>query len=218
MEYAKKCMIIGAAPITDPHIFQEFKPDEYFVICADGGFETALRFGISPDLIIGDFDSAENAVPDGIPMVRLPVEKDVTDTQAAVMEGFYRGYFSYVLLGCLGGERPDHTFANLNVLVYIAEHGGTGVLADEKTKIFLLTGGGLRLTEMKGQTVSVFPFKSPTCTVTYRGLQYPLQRGVLVTGGTLMGVSNRIVEDEAEIIVHKGMALVMTVAQEHNPD
>ena len=103
MEHAKKCMIIGASPIRDERIFQEFKPDEYFVICADGGFETALRFHIRPDRVIGDFDSAQTAPPKGVPVVKLPVEKDVTDTQAAVMEGFHRGFFSYTVLGCLGG-------------------------------------------------------------------------------------------------------------------
>ena len=45
--------------------------------------------------------------------------------------------------------------------------------------------------------------------VTYAGLQYPLDHGALVTGGTLMGVSNAIVEDTADIIVHSGMALIL---------
>jgi len=212
MEHAKKCMIIGAAPIREASLFQEFKPEEYFVICADGGFETALRFGIHPDLIIGDFDSARSVPPADLTVRRLPVEKDVTDVQAAVMEGFHRGYFSFALLGCLGGERLDHTLANMNVLVYIAEHGGTGFMADETTRVFLLANGRLRFTQMKGHTVSVFPFKSPTCNVSYSGLQYPLSHGTLLTGGTLMGVSNAILADDAEIYVHKGMALIITIA------
>lgn len=209
MEQAQKCMIIGASPLKDDRIFKEFSPEEYFIICADGGFETAMRFGIQPDLVIGDFDSATDLPPDDWPTILLPVEKDVTDMQAAVMEGFKRGYSSFVLIGGMGGARLDHTIANMQVLVYIAEHGGRALMADSTTKIFLITGGKLSLTGMKGAIVSVFPFKEPTCTVTYCGLQYPLDHGVLATGGTLMGVSNAIVEDTADIIVHSGMALIL---------
>ena len=206
-------MIIGAAPLQDGRVFREFPPEEYFVICADGGYETALSFHIRPDLVIGDFDSARLSPPEDVPWIRLPVEKDVTDMQAAVAQGFQRGYTSFVLLGGLGGVRLDHTVANIHVLAYIAGRGGKALLADGTTKIFLLDGGRLRLTQMRGCTVSVFPFGGPACTVTYRGLLYPLQRGVLTVGGIPMGVSNSIVEEEAEIIVHKGFALVIVVAE-----
>lgn len=124
MEQAQKCMIIGASPLQDGRVFKEFLPEEYFIICADGGFETALHFGVQPDLVIGDFDSATDLPPDDLPTILLPVEKDVTDMQAAVMEGFKRGYSSFVLIGGMGGPRLDHTIANMQVLDYIAEHGG----------------------------------------------------------------------------------------------
>ena len=47
------CMIIGAAPV-DRRVFKEFDPRHYYVICADAGYETAVKAGISPDLIVGD--------------------------------------------------------------------------------------------------------------------------------------------------------------------
>ena len=110
----KKCMIIGAAPIASKAIFDEFNPAEHYVICADGGYDTALQYGIRPDLIIGDFDSAETAPPEDIRVLKLPVQKDETDTMSAAMVGFKLGYTSFVLVGCLGGDRFDHSVANLN--------------------------------------------------------------------------------------------------------
>ena len=59
----QKCMIIGASPILDSRVFQEFDPKDYFVICADGGYETALKLGLVPDLVVGDFDSAQKRPP-----------------------------------------------------------------------------------------------------------------------------------------------------------
>ena len=53
-------MIIGAVPMQSDAVFQEFDPADYYVICADGGYDNAVRFGIRPDLVIGDFDSVRN--------------------------------------------------------------------------------------------------------------------------------------------------------------
>lgn len=205
----QECMIIGAAPVRNNRIFKEFDPKNYYVICADAGYETALKLGISPDLIVGDFDSAKRKPNGEINCVALPVEKDVTDTMFAVTKGFSMGFRSFVLVGCLGGARFDHSLANLEVLQYIQEHGGHGILADDTTKLFLIHDERLRVTRMKGAVVSVFPYNGPSCTVSYTGMQYPLTHEALTCGGTPMGVSNRIMEDPAEIRVHAGTALVV---------
>ena len=201
-------MIIGASPILDGRVFQEFDPKDYFVICADGGYETALKLGLVPDLVVGDFDSAQKRPPASLRTLVLPVEKDVTDTMFAALKGLAKGLRDFVLLGCLGGPRFDHSLASIETLLYLRDHGAWGFLADERTKVFLLREEKLRITKLKGATVSVFPYGCPTCTVTYTGLQYPLTRGSLTVGGLLMGVSNSITADDAEIKVHSGTALV----------
>ncbi|WP_099204323.1 thiamine diphosphokinase [Scatolibacter rhodanostii] len=205
----KKCMVIGAVPFRSAKIFREFNPDDYFVICADGGYATAQKFDIEPDLVVGDFDSLKIAVPDSVRKITLPVDKDVTDTMYAVMKALGAGFNDFVLIGCLGGARFDHSFASLEVLKYITNCGAKGILADEKTKIIVLKNSRLTITDSKGSTLSVFPFAGATCNVTYYGVKYPLTGQTLSCGGTLMGVSNRIVEDTAKIVVHNGTAIVM---------
>ena len=54
----------------------------------------------------------------------------------------------------------------------------------------------------------MFPYNGSTCNVSYDGLEYPLNHETLTCGGTLMGVSNRVNADLAEIRVHTGTALV----------
>ena len=54
------------------------------------------RRGWSPDLVVGDFDSMER--PPGGGWVRVPVMKDMTDTQAAVDLCIERGAREVVLL------------------------------------------------------------------------------------------------------------------------
>lgn len=205
----QKCMIIGAVPIRYKSVFREYPPEDFYIICADAGYQTALRYGITPDLVVGDFDSATEPPPEHLQIMTLPVQKDVTDTMFAAMRGLEMGFTYFVLLGCLGGERFDHSYANLEVLQYITAHSAVGILADRHTKAVLLKNRRLKITDSKGFTVSVFPFYASSCNVTYKGLEYPLQRQTLVCGGTLMGVSNSVTEDYAEIIVHAGTALVI---------
>ena len=83
----QECMIIGAAPIEDVAVFREFPPENYYVICADAGYETAARLHITPELIVGDSDSAKAAPPKSRKVLSIPVKKDVTDTMYAVMMG-----------------------------------------------------------------------------------------------------------------------------------
>ncbi len=202
-------MIIGASPIKDAAVFSQYRPSDYFVICADAGFETALKYQVTPDLIVGDFDSAAHKPPKSMNTITIPVKKDVTDTMYAVMQGLSRGFTSFVLLGCLGGDRFDHSIANLEVLEYLLEQGARGTLADEHTQVLLLKGSRMRLSRMKGTTVSVFPYLGSFCNVSYEGLLYPLSHRTLTCAGVPMGVSNSVVSDQAEISVHVGTALIV---------
>ena len=60
------------------------------VIAADGGWHVCQMLGITPDLLLGDFDSL-GEVPEFGHILRLPVEKDDTDMVRAVKEGLARG-------------------------------------------------------------------------------------------------------------------------------
>jgi thiamine pyrophosphokinase len=200
-------MVIGSVPMENKAIFEEYRPEDCYVICADGGLKNAGRFQVRPDLVIGDFDSYRGELPEKVETIRLKVEKDETDTLAAVKVGIRRGFRKFVLLGGLGGERFDHSYGNLCVLQYLCRQGCKAVLAGENCKLFLISEGRLILNGMKGATVSVFPFGCPACRVSYTGLKYPLTKTVLHSDDPL-GVSNRIEAEKASISVHDGDALV----------
>ncbi len=210
MASAKKCMIIGAAPVEDVKVFEEFDLSEYFIICADGGFDTAVKYGIDPDFIVGDFDSCDS-VPRSLhkKVKQLPPEKDVTDTMYAAMVAMKNQYRSFVLIGCTGGDRCDHTYANYNVMFYLLKKGCSVVMVDEHSKAFMLAGSRISLSGQKDCTVSVFPFGCALSTVSYEGLLYPMSRENLVAGDIVMGVSNKVVSDNASISVHSGTVLII---------
>lgn len=207
-EIKKRCVILGSVPVQNPALFSEFDVTNAFVICADAGYDTAVQNHIVPDLVVGDFDSATLTPPQHVPTIKLNVEKDDTDVLAAVREGLTRGFTDFVLLGALGGKRFDHSYANLCVMQFLAQNGCRAVMADEHTRIFMMNKGNLKLRGLQGCGVSVFPFGGASCTVTYKGMKYPLTEETLFADFPL-GVSNQITEDFAQIVIHGGNTLMI---------
>ena len=204
-----ECILIGASP--EATLPPQFTVGNSAVICADGGYDRAVSWGLHPDLVIGDFDSAHKLPEEPIPTIRLPQEKDDTDLLAAVKVAMEKGYTQFRILGALGG-RIDHQYGNFSVLQFIAEHGGSATLEDGSTIVALRRSGDapFLLEKQKGRTVSVFPFGVPKCVASYTGLQYPLLHGDLVIGVPL-GVSNVVTEDVTSITIESGTAVIMVV-------
>ncbi len=76
------------------------------MIAADAGLLACRQAGIVPSLLLGDLDSLTDPAGDGIPLLRLPVEKDDTDTLAAIRLGLDRGCREFYLYG--GGGTAGH--------------------------------------------------------------------------------------------------------------
>lgn len=203
----RRCVIISGAPGADPSfIRQNVEPDDY-VICADMGFETAVKAGVTPCLLVGDFDSYTGAIPAGYEVIGLCPEKDYSDTFHAVQEGIERGFRCFALLAATGG-RLDHTLANLSLLEYIADNGAQGVILSENEMIRLLQKGEYRFENMAGKTFSVFAFGCKEAVISYSGAKYPLKNGKLLHG-MAMGLSNIFTSGSAEITVHRGQAVII---------
>ncbi len=202
----KRCVIIGASPFCDADVLKKNIRESDFIMCADGGYKYALSAGVKPDMIIGDFDSSE--FPENIrcDIVRLPVHKDDTDTMYCVRECMKMGYKDILLLGVTGG-RLDHTFANFCTLLYTAENAVNAKIIDGENIIFAMTQGMKENIEnMQGHIFSIFPFGCESCKVTLDGFEYPLDEDILKVD-TVLGTSNSILSDHAEIILHEGNAI-----------
>ena len=203
-----RCIIITAGELGDPQRYQEcFRPGD-FIICCDGGYAHANTLGVKPDLILGDFDSYAGILPQGIPTEGFSSIKDDTDTMLAIKEGIHRGYEEFLLVAALGG-RLDHTYANLQSLAYLRRAGKQGCILGAKDRVYLLLGGEtLTLSQEKGVAVSVFSYTPESKGVTLEGLYYPLKEASL-TSGFPLGVSNKFVEEKAQITLQQGELLII---------
>ena len=198
------CYIVGAMSLT-PGLCPHPAPGDY-VIAADRGFDSLLAYGVMPDLAVGDFDSL-GEVPSGKNVIRHPVEKDDTDMMLAVKTGLSRGCRTFVLYGGIGG-RLDHTYANLQTLTYLSDHGARGYLLGDGFAATAWKDGVLDFPAGLTGPVSVFCPGEKAEGVSIEGLYYPLQNAVL-TSGFPLGVSNQFIGVSARVSVRKGTLLAM---------
>ncbi|MBO5452912.1 MAG: thiamine diphosphokinase [Clostridia bacterium] len=166
-----------------------------FIICADGGYKYAEKAGVTPDLVLGDFDSS--AEPDNVRIKKYPAEKDFTDGEIAVKTATELGYDEIVLTCSLGG-RQDHTLSNLMLLDEKVS------ICEKNEKVFALTGK-TALNEPKGTVFSIIPVTDSVVSV--KGAKYPLEKKEIFWGSTLT-LSNETTEDETVVEVHSGKILL----------
>ena len=197
----KRCFIYSAG--TFYGLRERPQPGDY-QIAADAGLLLCQKLGIEPDLVIGDFDSMPQ--PENEPTVRVPVEKDDTDTMLAIKYGLKEGYRTFHLYGGTGG-RPDHTLANLQALGFLAQAGATGYLYGKSYLFTALRNGSLTLPARKEGIFSLFCLGQEAQGVSIHGAQYPLDR-VPVSPFFPIGVSNHFQGNPVTIQVETGCLLI----------
>ena len=198
----KRCVIFCAAGFDGLALPIDI---DDLVIAADGGLRHTQAIGITPTLILGDFDSL-GYTPDE--SLVFPVEKDDTDAMLAAREGLRRGCDEFYFYGSLDGKRLDHTVANFQALQFLADQGATGYLIGADYLVTVVKNGTLRFPAGATGIVSLFCLGADARGVDLEGLYYPLKDGVL-TAGFPLGVSNHFTGAEAKISVEKGSLLVM---------
>lgn len=210
MQKFENAVIFAASDITNTLYTKE---DGDLVIAADLGYKNACDMGVYPDRVVGDFDSLGN-IPEHESLTKLPVEKDDTDTSFAVKSALENGAKSIFILGGMGG-RLDHTFANIQLLSYIARRGAHGYLINRGEMLTVIKDSTAQIHGKIGETVSVFSTTDNSTGVYERGFKYTLTDAVLENGFAL-GVSNELSSNTGEITVKDGELLI--AAQEVSSD
>lgn len=195
------CTIVCGAPCS------EFTAElaEGYVIAADKGMDYCLAAGVIPELAVGDFDSAESSVPDGIKCVCVSPIKDDTDAMLAADIAVERGFRELRFLCALGG-RLDHSIANIQMIYKLKLKGISAVLHGDGVSVFFAVDESVRLPK-NGGYLSIFAY-GEAAEVSAVGVKYPLNHGILKNDFPL-GVSNEITDEYAEITVHSGAALII---------
>ena len=198
------CYVVGAMSLS--LALRPFPAPGDYVIAADRGYDSLMAYGVTPDLVVGDFDSL-GYTPKHPNVTQLPTEKDDTDMVYALRKGQELGYRRFVLLGGVGG-RLEHTLANLQLLDWLTTQGAVGFLAGEKTVATALRNGTITFPSSMSGFLSVFCNSGTAQGVTLTNLKFPLENQILENTFPL-GVSNEFIGSEAIVSVKDGSLILV---------
>lgn len=186
-----------------PENITEHPKADDVTIAADSGYENAKRLGDSPQILVGDFDSFDTDKIVGKPeIVKVPAEKDFTDTQLAVETAVKRGAKDIIVIGGLSG-RLDHTLSNLAILKDLYERGIYALIVDGKNRIRYIRSTSTLIARSGYRYLSIIADGEKVKGVSIEGCKYPLENATL-NDRYQYAVSNEIVGNCALISVKKG--------------
>ena len=204
----QRCVIVGGAGIREyQQIRKSLRGDDWFVYC-DGGLRHVQELGREPNLIVGDFDSHEQPETD-TEMIVLPREKDDTDTVYAVKEAVRRGFREFLLIGVIG-ERFDHTFGNVSLLLYLDALGIPACILDDYSEMKIVSR---ETAEVKDDCswFSLLNISGTAKGITILNAKYPLEDGE-ITSEYQYGISNEVLPGKTACVsVREGRLLLVKV-------
>ncbi len=201
-----KAVLFSGAEIFDYTDARLCSETADLIVCADSGIRHADALGLAADIWVGDFDSAEgdHAYNE---LIKLPVEKDDTDTMAAARILVERGVSSVILFGCIG-TRLDHTYANLFVLKFLLDNNIDAQIVDEHNVVKLFSVGEHTVEAKKDCYMSILPYGGDAFISKLVGVKYQIEDKLLESNFPI-GVSNEIIGNSCELTVRSGVVAVL---------
>lgn len=207
-------LIIGGGNIEYDFALRFVRESAFdYTIAADRGMEFLRRAGLTPDCIVGDFDSADARTlsyfeEKGMEIRRFRAEKDATDMEIAVQTAIEKGSGGITILGAFG-TRFDHMLGSLKNLTLALEARIPCCMVDAHNRVRLADAPlTLKKSAQFGKYVSLLAFAEPVTGLTLEGFFYPLH-GYTMMAGDAIGISNQIVKEQADITFDAGRLIVI---------
>ncbi|MCU0412104.1 MAG: thiamine diphosphokinase [Bacteroidetes bacterium] len=209
--FTQSALILANGDPPSLSLFKRIRRDHSHFLCADGGANTAARFGFCPDLIIGDLDSV---TPAALKKCRNAIvlrvgEQDSTDLEKALAWCVRQRISSVVVLGATGG-RLDHSIGNLSALAKFSARLEIG-FADVHCEI-LPVRSARTIHAPKGTVISLLPLVR--CSgISTTGLRWNLRNETLALGQR-ESTSNVVDARRATIRVKRGTLLLCVIRRQ----
>ncbi len=148
----------------------------YIVVC-DGAYNRIKNLQITPDVVIGDFDSLKGVEHNLHTQYIHLKDQETTDLEKAINHLIEKGYTDINVIWA-SGKRLDHTINNFATLAKYSKI--KVVLIDDYSRSFILPKNYSKRYE-KGQALSLVPIH--TCSgITTKNLKYNLENEALCFG------------------------------------
>lgn len=207
----KKCLIAANGLLTKAEL-EKFtklnKPRKTInIIACDGASDFLLKEKITPDVVIGDMDSASavtirTLTAAGVPVIKQ-ASQDKNDLEKALDYALSEKYTEINVIG-FTGKRYDHSLNNLSILLRYSKKTELRIY-DDKFRYYFVRDK-IELTCSIGAVISLIPMPKAAGIKTI-GLKYPLNNEALKMGKR-EGALNEAVSETVSIKLKKGVLLV----------
>jgi len=205
-------LLDGNLQVT-PRLLAEIK--ESNVIVADGAIRYVEPLGVTPELWVGDFDSADPALMikyRNIERRSFPVAKDKTDGELAIDFALERGANRIILCGALGGKRSDHAFFHFVHALAMKQNGIDVLLTSGAEEGYAILPGHYSFDFPAGTIFSIIGFDD-LGGLTIEGAKWPLRRKNVPFGSSLT-LSNEVV-GQLHLTLSSGRAILVAQSNVH---
>jgi len=204
----KKCIILANGKPPRKNVITFFQKKGYnTLICADGGANSALKLGLTPDHIIGDLDSiSRTALTKFKRRSNIINYKRQNDTDVEKCLKFaVKNKFSEALLVGITGNRLDHTFCNLGIVLKFFSQINISLIAENS--YLKPYSSKQEIKTFKGETISLYGIDRKT-KITSQGLKYPL-KNISLPFGEKESTSNIATSNLLRLTISNGVIFVI---------
>ena len=198
-----KTAIIANGQIDDLEKLLSSIRNHQRIVAVDGGLVYCKRANLTPNFLVGDFDSCPSGLLESyakVPKKILPQDKDMTDLEAAIEEEWKRGAETITLFGAWG-KRIDHALTNALILGRYP----LKLLLETETEIAFAIQGKVALKSYVGQTVSLIPLYGPARGIDTLGFKWELKNRTL--DQNFVGISNIALKADPVVDIQTGLIL-----------
>ena len=191
-------VIMVAGGCCEISMVKEGVDDDRYVIGIDGGAALLKDNGVTPDLCIGDFDSVDVSLFEGLNVIKLKPEKDEIDTECALIYALDMDPEEILIYGATG-SRMDQTLSSIELLRMATDRKVPAYIIDRTNRIRVAVGRTvLYKSEAFGKYISLLPYAEALTDLTMKGFKYEIENFTLVKGISRC-ISNEYEADTAVI-------------------
>ncbi len=209
-----KVILILNGEIADYKVISSYINEKDYIIACDGAIKHCKKLKVIPNIIIGDFDSANEDMLDSFKgksiALKFPVEKDHTDGELGALRAIRYcendNCKEVVIIGAFSHNgRFDHVLSNIFMLKLFDERNIKSKLVCEKNEVYYLTKDVTLKSNKK--YLSLIPLSDVVEVESSTGLKYSLDDEVF-TFGSSRSLSNECLEEEINITLKSGKAVL----------
>lgn len=204
----KKCIILANGKPPRKNVLKFLAEKKYnILICADGGADSARKLNLIPDYIVGDLDSISKSALNYYTrksIIKQIKRQNDTDVEKCLKFAISKNISEAVLVG-VTGDRLDHTFCNLGIVLKFFDKIKLNIIA-ENSYLSAYTGS-VELKTSPGETISIYGFNKKT-KIKSEGLKYPLKNFPLPFG-VRESTSNEAITNKVKLRITGGKIFVI---------